>query len=107
MGIISIVMNRAKAGFPLIRRAGAALLSPGGTTPGPTPDDPPVEVPKGWLRSKTIVATIAGFAYTLGITLGLWDIPQEDFLAIAIPLLTAAGAIYGRLAAKSPVSGSR
>ena len=106
MRIRAFLARRRAAGFPLIRRAGAALFSPGGTVPGPTPDSEPIEQPKGWLRSKTIVATIAGFVYTVGVTRGWWDIPQEDFLALAVPIITMVGAIWGRITAKKRVAGA-
>jgi len=105
MFILSFLNNRRKAGFPLLRRAGAALLSPGGSVPGATANAPPVEMPKGLLRSKTIVATLAGFIYTGGVALGLWDMPQEQFLAIAIPAVTTIIAVYGRIVAKTPLKG--
>ena len=59
--------------------------------------------PKGVLRSRTIVGALALTIYPLGIQWGWWDVPQEDWEAMLVPVVGGALAIWGRFAAKKSI----
>lgn len=75
------MFDRLKARFPVLSRIAGALLAPGGdmvlppTQPGEQPIT--VSVPKGILRSKTVIITIIGILYWIARLFG-WELNIDE-----------------------------
>ena len=59
--------------------------------------------PKGILASKTVLGTLVAAVYGIGIAVGWWETPEEEWMAIAIPALAGIIALWGRITVKKPI----
>lgn len=117
MGALSFIRNRAKAGFPLLRRGAEAILARGGVTPAVTQPgpggttilvSPEVVQPKGILRSRSVGFSAIAFLYAIGHAVGwnLWlseEQAQQLFNVLEPALVALAG--WFRVVAHMPTRG--
>ena len=120
MGVLAriggVVRNRAKAGFPLVRRAAEALLARGSVTPPVTRTvngqtvlvEPERVVPKGVLRSRSVVSALIAVAFGLsdvfGWNLGLTEGQAQQVYSVVAPVFASLAAWF-RIVAHMPTRG--